>query len=974
MTNKLLVFILLLSSASLGHAQEVDSLVTATVAASEILRTEEGNIAGAISMLEPLLERLEKEGTHNPLSLVPLYHKLGVNYYFFGNNIKAERYTGKALMIREKEYGKVHIDVARGYFLRASLNKQLQQYNNAQKDLNQAISSMETLLETGASKDTLRLIWMFEESVRLHSTLRNNTLALQFWNKAYDYYSQAPEPHFADIISLYNNKGHIYYNQQKFDLSEQAYKKAINIFEREGQPSALLELIAINYSDLGVMLFEQGKYTAAAHNYQIAQRYFDQLLENNESLWLHQKQGIVYLNMLEYSGEIKDYKTSETYFNRAFEHFTAGCNTPYHVLFATLYQEKAQISFERGKYTEALALNQKSLHALLPDFKSEDPLQFVNLTQHAVKDKLAFLENLRQKSAILMAMHSGQKENTTYIQAAFHNYQTLDTVITQIRQSYNAAGSQFELIEQSYPIYEQAIQTACMLFEQKAAPKYLEAAYHFAAKNKALVLLGGIQEEEAKKFSAIPMGLKEQERSLKQAIFQLESKLYEQSEDERNPVLKDSLFSLRRDYQKLINHFEETYPDYYSSKYGFDKSIEIAKLQQQLNNGTALIEYFVGEEQLFVFTVTKTGFDYLAMNKPENFDQYTWSFREQLQSQINATDQFLVKSYQLYQWLLEKPLAKPLVQGIDHLVIIPDGVLLQLPFDVLVQDSNPSPSYLLRKYSISYAYSNQLLFKPEKQHPALRVFAGYGLEYDDYTLAGLATYVDSSAINLPLTRALGKLQYSDDEVQEIAALLTGEQWTNDAATRQAFLENADQYAILHMAMHGILNEQYPMNSALVFSRQNDTTNYFLRAADLYNMQLNAEMVVLSACNTGAGTLQKGEGVRSLARAFSFAGCPSLIASLWSASDKATKDILIEFYKNLKQGMSKDQAMRQAKLAYLDSAPPAYQSPFFWSHLSVIGDSDQLQILAPSFVERHWPWGLVLIAVLGGLFFFRRRSV
>lgn len=159
-----------------------------------------------------------------------------------------------------------------------------------------------------------------------------------------------------------------------------------------------------------------------------------------------------------------------------------------------------------------------------------------------------------------------------------------------------------------------------------------------------------------------------------------------------------------------------------------------------------------------------------------------------------------------------------------------------------------------------------------------------------------------------------------------------------------------------------------MNSALIFTRQNDSTAYFLRAADLYGLALNADMAVLSACNTGTGLVERGEGVRSLARAFSAAGCPSLIASLWNASDKSTKEILVDFYKNLKKGQTKAEAMRRAKLTYLENAPPTYQAPYYWSHLNVIGESGPLEVLNVPLWRKYWYVLAVVLAVSGGLFY------
>ncbi|MEL6973031.1 MAG: CHAT domain-containing tetratricopeptide repeat protein, partial [Bacteroidota bacterium] len=845
--KKSLICWLILHAFLTSYAQDVDSLVATAVERAEVLRVQEEDYAGAIEILQETLEELQEQGVPDGPSLVSLYHKLGVNYYSFGNYAEAEPYLSKALSIREEMYGRVHVDVAKGYYVRATVNKELQLYDEAQKDLETAISSMEKVLELGQSNEAYRLIWMFEECISLQFILKNNTLALQYWEKAYDYYAQNEEANFQDIILLYDYKGLIYYNQQKYDLSKGAYNEAIQLFEKYNQGDNLSIPVSMVYSHFGVMQFQRENYAEAAENYEIARSAFEYLLEAYGSPWMYQNLGVVHANLLELTGKLGQYDVVQQHFDKALDYYLNGFKTFYHPKVATLYRDYAQLEADRGNTRTALALNQKSIQALIPDFKTEDPLQLVDLGQYVIKDKIACLETLRQRAKLLMSISEEESGAEEYLASAFQNYLTLDTIITQVRQSYNAAGSQFDLIEQSYPIYEQAIEASLRLYEQEQEQTYLETAYYFAARNKALVLLGGMQEQQARTDSAIPADLKERERNLKKFILRLESNLYDLQGEGESAVLKDSLFNLQREHQRLISEFETAYPDYYASKYGFGQGVKLSDFQRQLKWETAVIEYFVGEEYLFSFVITKEGFDYRKIAKPAGFEELAWRFREQIQAQQTWNEAALEASHQLYQWLLGRLLSRPIItDDVKHLVIIPDGVLMQLPFDVLIEDPASSQlSYLLRRYAISYAYSNRLLMGEKAGTSASSTFAGFGLEYDDYTLAGLSAYANIETGNLADARALGKLQYSDDEIQEIAALLSGDQWINTNATRASFLENADQYAILHLAMHGVLNEESPMNSALVFTRQNDSTEYFLRAADLYNMKLKAEMTVLS---------------------------------------------------------------------------------------------------------------------------------
>jgi len=148
------------------------------------------------------------------------------------------------------------------------------------------------------------------------------------------------------------------------------------------------------------------------------------------------------------------------------------------------------------------------------------------------------------------------------------------------------------------------------------------------------------------------------------------------------------------------------------------------------------------------------------------------------------------------------------------------------------------------------------------------------------------------------------LQIPRKQVEETAGLFQGKSYLAEAATKSAFLNDNNTYTISHFAMHGEVNDTLPLNSHLVFT-PNDSSSFKLYAADLYNKKLNTQLAILNACNTGTGQLQKGEGVMSLSRAFTYAGCPSLVMSLWSIPDVSSAKVLDDFFINIKNGLTKD---------------------------------------------------------------------
>ncbi|MCB0617025.1 MAG: CHAT domain-containing protein, partial [Phaeodactylibacter sp.] len=185
---------------------------------------------------------------------------------------------------------------------------------------------------------------------------------------------------------------------------------------------------------------------------------------------------------------------------------------------------------------------------------------------------------------------------------------------------------------------------------------------------------------------------------------------------------------------------------------------------------------------------------------------------------------------------------------------------------------------------------------------------------------------------------------------------------NDA-TRERFLADAPHYSIIHLATHAKANDEEGEYSYLAFTEIPDSLqNELLYAKDLYSLRLQAEMVVLSACESGVGELRRGEGVISLARGFSYAGAKSLVTTLWRVSDRESAVLMQLFYRQLKEGKPKDEALRVAKLQFIDQNNGARAHPFFWGAFILSGDMAPIAVDQPTFT-------LLGFALLGVLFVF-----
>ncbi len=478
--------------------------------------------------------------------------------------------------------------------------------------------------------------------------------------------------------------------------------------------------------------------------------------------------------------------------------------------------------------------------------------------------------------------------------------------------------------------------------------------------------MDAIHNAHAKQFSNIPNNLIEKEKGLLEDIAYYEKVKYDLISNGREQtdstifINNNKLTQLKSEHEELIKKLETGYPQYYEAKYNLP-SVDVAYVQNQLlQPNQTLLEYMVGDSTIFLFLLQPDTFEIhqikhdfpLAewvqqMTKEGIYGFYT--VPDSLQNddlKITTFINYTEAAQQLYQKLIA-PVADRLT---DTLIIIPDGVLGYVPFEALLSEK-PSVTgrfsnyrFMVKDYQISYCYSATLLKEMrDKQHrgqPSGQLLAMAPF-YDGNT-GGLTSRIDSTDLPVEFIKrdSLGALPGSGEEVAAISKLWQGTSIIGDGASLPAFRQQAADHRILHLSTHAEADDRVGDYAYLAFGVPGQPKEFDkLYARDLYNYSLNADLVVLSACETGTGKLQKGEGIISLARAFAYAGAKSIFPTLWQVNDQKTKDLTIGFHQHLKMGIPKDEALRQAKLDFLENnrGQGGYDHPFFWAGLIGIGD-------------------------------------
>jgi len=895
------------------------------------------------------IELVSEEIDNDKFEILPdtlkarVYHKMGTYCHRDRKIIESRNYLAKAINLWNAN-GDLNnkTSLAQSYYV-LSISYQIE-YNF--KEALNAIQKGNAILKVIENIDNVKGKYFSQTGMYFYKLGENN--------KAFEYLDQAEELILEGSIDQslhFFNYALLLANEKRVQEAIDYYDKSIEGYKNSGEVRQMSIAAEIHRLEL---LYKNKSYGERKSKFIEFINGFE--AENN--YMLNQKHTLLY-NLAYAAFVAEEYDDSAKYFAESFELAGELSENKKTVNHGLSLEGMADVEDVRGNYDEAIRLYQEAIKSFSIGFDSDDINSLPDLRESTILDDNHLERVIGFKIGVLSKKYqnSNRLEDLKLVHSA---YQSLDLIWTQMRQGYKAAMSRYELVEKNIPQYEQATNVALELFRRTNDQEYLKEAYRFASKNKAIVMLDGLQDEEAK-FSNINAKTLEEETNLKQEIYKLDAQLFDlsnamASEEEINEVRK-SRFEKSMEYDQLISSMEKEYPNYYQLKYSTNNYKTIEDQKKSIPVGAAVVEYFVGLDSIYTFFLTKDApLRSHVIKKNEEFNASIDQFILMIKKTSDySVQEFAEVSHKVYNLLLAEVLDN-LEEDIDRLFIIPDNKLMQISFDVLLTDEfNPSDSndwtnplpYLLRKYALSYAYSNQLLFDEEKTKRLNSFwnsgssYLGFGLEYDDFTLSGLQD-LQPTEIDTTLTRGMGKLIYSVDEIKESSSIMNGEYYLNENATKETFLKRSEKANILHLAMHGFVVKKKPMNSGMIFTRQNEEDDFILKASDLYTMKLKADLAVLSACHTGDGLIKRGEGIRSIARAFNYAGCPNVTASLWAAPDLSTKKIVLEFYKNLNQEQSIDVALQNAKLSYLDQCKFNSEAlPHLWAHLVTIGDTSPI---------------------------------
>ena len=516
----------------------------------------------------------------------------------------------------------------------------------------------------------------------------------------------------------------------------------------------------------------------------------------------------------------------------------------------------------------------------------------------------------------------------------------------QLRTSFLASVRQY---------YEFETEVLMRLEQQRPGEGFAAAALKVSEKSRARSLLELLREARAELQQGVDPSLIERESSLRQSIAdkaeQQTRLLSGKHTDEQVLAASKEIETLTTEYDQIQTRIRQTSPRYAALVQPSPLNVEAIQ-KQLLDENTLLLEYALGEQKSFVWAVTPDSVKAFELPGRAAIEEEAKRFY-QLVSQPGPSSPQAAAN--LSRMLLQ-PLGGELKQ--KRLVIVADGVLQYLPFSALTLSEDGRPLVVDHEIVTLPSASVLAVLREEFEHrkPAsklLAVLADPVFSANDSRLAQAtktaepANHTSATDVQRSVAESglggLVRLRFSRQEAEEIARL-AGDRRSLKAldfsASRSLVTgSNLADYRIVHFATHGLINNQNPNLSGIVLSlvdEQGRPQNGFLRLYDIYNLKLNADLVVLSACQTALGKEIKGEGLIGLTRGFMYAGAPRVVASLWRIDDRATAEIMKRFYESmLKDGLRPAAALRAAQISM--SQDKRWHSPHYWAAFTLQGE-------------------------------------
>jgi CHAT domain-containing protein/Tfp pilus assembly protein PilF len=730
-----------------------------------------------------------------------------------------------------------------------------------------------------------------------------------------------------------NNIGLIYRDIGNYERAVDSLTEALAIDQKlNNGPQILSDL-----NNLGATYRIKGLQSGKNEDYEAATKILENCLLFAKRLNDKHAQIRVMNNLGGIRSDLGDFVGSLAYFESAFR--TAN-SVPDKEAMSMILNNMGVIQFNLGNFEKSTELYQRAIDLALE-----------------IKGGQVLWE------AYLEMGNSFKKQSR--IEDAITSYKNSINIIESIRSSIDLEESKASYLgsDKRIEAYQNLIDVLSSLSLSNNNGIYKYEAFHYLEKAKSRAFLDSLEVSEVRISQDIDIKQSNQEKEMMKEISRLYSKLLlpNLGPEESNNILRD-IKAYEEKSDELKRQIRATSPAYSNLKY--PEIITYDEVQKTLAEPhTTFLAYSMGKEQSFGFAITK-----------DNLKIFRAPSRKEIQKQVIEYRKIISdkdsRDFRVGRTLYEELVGPGIDRETRRLVIVPDDILNLLPFETLRIDG-PDKKWLVEECAVSYVPSLSALRELVKRKRAagagprkdLLAFGDpyYGVNEDRFRGQAPDLFQD---FYLNPNISFFRLKFSGLEVERIASMFNGSRKRvlerKEASEEHLKAEKLSDYKIIHFATHGLIDDKKPARSSIILALDEEPSeDGFLQMREIFNLKMNADLVVLSACQTGLGQFIRGEGIEGLSRAFFYGGASSVLMSLWAVNDEATCQLMERFYHHLKSSESSAAALREAKLEMIYS--PVFRHPFYWAGFIINGKTD-----AAIFRHEIKGWLLPAIPVFGGV--------
>jgi len=781
----------------------------------------------------------------------------------------------------------------------------------------------------------------------LHKKLNNYSEALNYLEGALRIANELEDKY--DESSILNNIGNIYRNMGNYEKSLEYLSRALEIDKNLGG----VIYVAIDLINIGEIYRNKALFTENIEDFEKALDYFYDCL-NSIRLARKQEGELAIQNKIEVRvlNNLGSVHSDLENFQQALEYFQQGYEKAEKIddleAKGMILNNIGIVYFNQGNYEESTRYYQKAID-LAQELEGGQILweAYLELGKAYVKQNKIFeaLKNYKNSIRIIENIRSQIK-------------------LEELKASYLGTDKRIEA-------YQNLIHLLVSLHKESDGMGYDQQALDYLERAKARSFLDSLEVAQVDISMGINFKLKNREKELMKDISNIYSKLLvAQHDSEQKENLVKLLTEKENELETLKREIRSKSPYYADLKY--PEIITLKETQRRiLNSKTAFIAYTIGKENSYGFVITKNNLMIFPVPKKSVIQNLVSDYLKVITDKDSKNFNL---GYDLYQALVPSNLNK----NIRKIVFIPDDILHFLPFETLVTEEK-NFRWLVSDFKIAYTpsiSSYREIIQRKKKNKSSRHYDILAFGDPDFGRLESEAKGDDIFQNFYASNAFNfyRLRYSGTEIERIRSLFKetkGDIFVRDAATEEQ-LKNLrlDDYKIIHFATHSLIDDKKPGRSSIVLSlNKSGEEDGFIQMREIYNLNLNSDLVTLSACQTGLGQFIKGEGIEGLNRSFFFAGASSVLMSLWAVNDQATYQLMERFYSHLRSSEPIANSLRNAKLEMISSE--AVSHPYYWAGFIVSGKADQ--VVFPNVLGRWLLIGGSFLFVGGLIFIVVKRN-